>query len=69
MLICGEALDGQVPDCDLLIAEEYSEELCWKCLPEQEVYFEKTEGKLNLYSAGDLQFVWKNDIITMKRAV
>ncbi len=69
VLICGEALDGQVPDCDLLIAEEYSEELCWKCLPEQEVYFEKTEGKLNLYSAGDLQFVWKNDIITMKRAV
>ncbi len=68
ILICGEEVNENLPDCDVLIAPIYEEELFSECEPEVEIYFEKTEGKMNVYSAGDLQIGLKNDIIKVKKA-
>lgn len=58
---------GDIPDhlldCDILIAEKENFQLLAVCEPTFEIYFNQTEGKTDTYSAGDLQILWKDDII------
>ena len=63
LVFCGEEVSGPLPGCDLLIALNDSSAPEELCAPSCAVYFEKTPGKLNLYSAGDLQIGVKNGII------
>lgn len=71
--ICGAgavvAADEQeeLPRSDLLLAPAPSDAFS-ACAPSLSVYFEKAEGNLSVYSAGDLQIGWKNGIISVKRA-
>ena len=63
ILLCGEETQARLPRCDLLVAPSWSQALADACSPSGEIYFEKTEGKLSVYSAGDLQLRVKNGII------
>lgn len=65
VLLCGSLPAEPLPHCDLLVAAAYEEALSAACMPVQEIYFEKTEGKICVYHSGDLQIVWKDDIITV----
>lgn len=67
VLVCSDD-SGEIalPVCDLLIAADFDARRNAVCKPKKEVYFEKTEGKMSVYSSGDLQILWKNDIITIQ---
>lgn len=65
ILLCGEETQARLPRCDLLVAPSWSQALADACSPSGEIYFEKTEGKLTVYSAGDLQLRVKNGIINV----
>ena len=63
VLLCMEEPQAQVPHCDLLITAQESDALNAACLPSQEICFEKSEQKISIYRLGELQIVWKDDII------
>lgn len=65
-VVAASAEEG-LPRCDLLLAPSPSDSFA-ACAPSCEIYFEKAQGKLSVYSAGDLQIGWKNDIISVKSA-
>lgn len=56
------------PDCDLMISA-YSGDFLQKINREEEIYFEKAEGKMSVYSFGDLQIGRRDGIISVKEAV
>ena len=59
---------GLLPRADVLIADSYSAPLVQACAPQTELYFAKTEHKTTVYSAGDLQIVWKGGILSVSEA-
>ena len=65
-VISASAEEG-LPRCDVLLAPAQSE-VYSACSASCEIYFEKAEGNLSVYSAGDLQIGWKNGIISVERA-
>ena len=56
------------PDCDLMITA-YSGEFLQNIKREEEIYFDKTAGKMSVYSYGDLQIGRRDGIISVKEAV
>ena len=57
-----------LPRADILIADAYSAELALAFMPQREIYFRKTDGKTSIYNTGDLQILWKSDIISISAA-
>ena len=65
----GGTAEGEfLPKCDLLLSMIYSEEIVQKCEPGFEIYFSKQADKISLYETGDLQILWKDDIISIQEA-
>lgn len=67
VLVAAEGFDtDSFYPSDLLIAQTYVPEVFASSLPEREIYFQKTDGKLNVYDAGGLQIRLKNGIISCR---
>lgn len=62
-----EGAEG-LPDCDLMITA-YGGDFLQNINREEEIYFEKADGKMSVYSLGDLQIGRRDGIISVKEAV
>ena len=56
--------ETSLPECDVLIARSQQSSLL--CVSSEQIFLERTEGKLCLPVYGDLQICRKNDIISVK---
>lgn len=63
---CGEEIP--LKSCDLLISSGEESAILQECAAQMQICFAKSQEKISVYRAGDLQISWENGIISVRDA-